>query len=369
MIKVCHISTVHSAFDDRIFYKECISLSKNGFDVIFLVRHDKSETKENISIISLPTFSGRFSRLFLGTYTAFKKALKINAKLYHFHDPELMFLGVLLKISGKKVIYDVHEDLPKQVLYKEWIKSNFVKKTFSNLISIFEHFCSYFFNATVSATDDIAVKFKHKKHNIVVKNYPILEFINVNNQIDIKKNKFTFIYAGGLTKVRGIKEIIQAMGLLNNDAELWLLGEFDSDEYKRECELLDGWKKVSYFGFVKLNVVFEYIDKADAGLALLYPIKNYLTSLPVKAFEYMALAKPMIVSDFPFWKEIFKDSSLFCNPYSPQDIAEQMQFLMNNKEKATEMGKKGQSKVFQEYSWSNEEKKLLNLYHSILNEN
>lgn len=368
-MKVCHISTVHSAFDDRIFFKECISLSKNGFEVCFLVKHKLTETKENISIIPLPIYSGRFSRFFKGTFSAFNRALKIKAKLYHFHDPELMFLGVLLRLSGKKVIYDVHEDLPKQVLYKEWIKSEIIRLLLSKLINISEQFCSYFFNATVSATDDIANKFKHKKYNIVVKNYPILDFIKVSGNLNINKHKFTFIYAGGLTKVRGIKEIIQAMELINHEAELWLLGEFDSDDYKKECELLDGWKKVSYFGFVKLNVVFEYINKADAGLALLYPIKNYLTSLPVKAFEYMALAKPMIVSDFPFWKKIFKDSSLFCNPYSPKDIAEQMQFLIINKEIAIEIGKKGQSRVFEEYSWSNEEKKLLNLYNSLLNEN
>jgi hypothetical protein len=54
-------------------------------------------------------------------WQVYRKALKTDADIYHLHDPELMPLGLLLKLQRKKVIYDVHENLPKQISIKHWI--------------------------------------------------------------------------------------------------------------------------------------------------------------------------------------------------------------------------------------------------------
>ncbi len=365
MIKVCHISTVHYALDDRIFYKECVSLSKAGFDVSLIVKYHKNDIIDGVKICALRDKNSRSYRL-LSQFIALFKAVKTNAKVYHFHDPELMFIGLALRLFGKKVIYDVHEDIVKQVYYKKWIKFTFVRATLSKIIKYSEKFCILFFTKIVVVTDDIAVKFSSKK-TVLIRNFPIVELIDKQSIDKSKEDGVTrLIYAGGLTEVRGIKEIISSLQYIHEDIELLLLGPWESDEYLKECQSIPSWEKVKYIGKLNLEDVYPFIKSSDIGLSLLYPAKNYLTSLPVKAFEYMACEKPMIMSDFPYWKEVFTDVALFCDPKNPKEIASCIQNFMDDRKLANDMGKKGRELILEKFSWESESLKLINMYKQLL---
>ncbi len=365
--KICHITTVHQANDDRVFYKECVSLNDNGYKVYLLVQNSKNEVKDGVNIVALPFFNSRLQRLFYGGWRALVQSLKIKADIYHFHDPELMIVGVLLKMFGKRVIYDVHEDLSKQVLYKNWITSKFVRKILSKIIRVLELLCTRFYDCVVVVTDDISNNFSNSK-TIIVKNYPVVSLINEssNNEIDIHTSNRVLVYAGGLSKVRGIKEIVQALSFLPENVELWLLGAWQCEVYCSECEELPSWNKVRYLGQKDLKDVYPYIKAADIGLAMLYPAKNYLTSLPVKAFEYMALSKPFIMSDFPYWQSMFKTCADFCNPMNPRQIAEKIELLLNNNELAIKKGSEGKKIIMSKYSWENEYEKMSLVYDNLL---
>ncbi|GAH33102.1 unnamed protein product, partial [marine sediment metagenome] len=167
-------------------------------------------------------------------------------------------------------------------------------------------------------------------------------------------------------RVRGIKEIIQAMEFVKDKAELWLLGRWENEEFKKECEGLAGWKYAKYSGFVPLREVYEYMKGADIGISILYPIKNYITSLPIKAFEYMACSLPMVMSNFPYWQETFGEFALFVNPYEPNDIADKILYLLDNPDKAKQLGDRGRDLAEEEYNWEAESKKLVELYKKLL---
>ncbi len=363
MIPVCHITTVHPLLDDRIFYKECVSLAKAGFDVSLVVTHSKAETIDGVKIIPLKESRGRLNRIFVKSFVAFRKALKTKAKLYHFHDPELIFIGILLRVWGKKVIFDSHENVSKQISSKSWIGNKIIR----NLVSFFyrgiEKFGIWTFNGVISVTPEI-VSFLSKKKGVLIRNFPIVSMID-NAPALPKASIPTLIYAGGLTTVRGIKEICEAVSMIEQPIQLNLLGPWESDRYKDEC-LKQSPKNINYLGMIPMEEVYPHLKAADIGLATLYAEKNYLNSLPIKAFEYMASGIPLIMSDFPYWKKEFNNFALFVDPKNPTEIKSQIELLLSDKTFREKLGAKGKQTVLEQYSWESESKQLVNMYQHIL---
>jgi len=363
--KVCILTTVHPPFDDRIFHKEAKTLVKAGYDVVLIAQHNKEEIVDGVRIVPLPKPRNRFERMTKVVWKLFKLALKEKADVYHFHDPELIPVGLGLRLFGKKVIYDVHEDVPQQILTKDWIGNSIVRKIISLFFKGFENLSCAFFNGIVAATPDIAKKFPSQK-TITLRNFPILELIDKAKPININKQRPIIIYAGGLTKIRGIKEIIQAMEFVGEKAELWLLGKWESEEFKKECESLKGWRYTKYLGLKPLEEVYMYLKCADIGLHCVCRIKRYMMGLPIKVFEYAVARLPIIISDSAYWKNKFGECALFVNPYDPKEIAEKILYFLNNPDKAKKLGDNGRKLVEEKYSWEIESQKLIDLYKEIL---
>jgi glycosyltransferase involved in cell wall biosynthesis len=360
-IKVCHISTVHPAFDVRIFHKECVSLAKADYDVSLVVTHNKKEIVQGVSIIPLPKSKGRLHRIFIKSLLAFYKALKTRSKIIHFHDPELIGLGILFKILGKKVIYDSHENVSSQIENKAWLGNKLIRLIVKKTYRIFEKKGVLFFDSVISVTPEI-VKFLSQKKGTLVRNYPIISLIN-SSQKEIKHNVPILIYVGGLTKIRGIKEICDAVRIIKKDIELHLVGAWESESYQKECMYNN--HRVKYFGVKPLKEVYSLIHKADVGFVTLYPEKNYLNSFPIKAFEYMACEIPMIMSNFPYWEKTFEGCAKFVNPLSIKEITDAINYLIENKSEAKTLGKKGKIMIESQFSWKSESEKLIALYKSL----
>jgi len=364
MKKICILTSVHPPFDTRIFHKEAKSLVKAGYKVTLIVQHSKNEVVGGVKIIALPKPRNRFMRIFGLTWWVFCLALRQQSDIYHFHDPELMLAGIVLRFLEKKVIYDVHEDIPKQIMNKNWLDNNQIKKFAAFIMNIIEKIGTLLFNKIVAATPAIARKFPKKK-TVILRNFPILQLIDNAEPANCKKDKPIVVYAGGLNKIRGIKEIIQAMEYIEDRAELWLLGKWESKKFEKECEDLEGWKYTKYLGHKSLEEVYSCLKISKVGISILYPVKNYLTSLPVKTFEYMACSLPVVMSNFPYWKKIFEECAIFVNPCNSKDIAEKILYLLDNPDEAKELSEKGRKLIEEKYSWEAESKKLLKMYNNL----
>ncbi len=363
--KVCIITTVHAPFDGRIFHKEGKSLQKKGHNVTLIAPHSGDETVDGIKIVALPKAANRFMRIFgLGTISLFL-ALREKADIYHFHDPELLVMGLLLKMfSGKKIIYDVHEDYSAAIHNKYWLPP-FLRSTVALMFDIVENLCAGSFDGIIAATPEIARKFPALK-TFVIRNLPVYEMIYKTSPLNIKKGKPVLIYAGSLSYIRGIKEIIQAAGLLEGMVQLWLIGEWETEEYKNECEMLRGWQFVSYFGIKKLNEVYAYMKTADIGLHCIYQLPRYQKGLPIKYFEYMACGIPAILSGSNYWEELFHNCALFVDPRSPEDIAEKVMRLISDKGLREGLIENGKKLIDGEYNWETESRSFLESYEGFM---
>ena len=161
--KICILTSVHSVFDTRIFHKEAKTLVHAGYNVTLVAQHSKNEIVDGVKIIALLKPRNRFMRIFGLTWRVFYLALRQGANIYHFHDPELILVGIVLRLLGKKVIYDVHEDVPKQILNKEWIGNVSIRKIAAFIMNIVEQIGGLLFNRIVVATADIAKNFLKKR--------------------------------------------------------------------------------------------------------------------------------------------------------------------------------------------------------------
>lgn len=379
--KVCLLTTAHDALDVRIFYKECKSLSEDGYRVYLIASHEKDETVDGINIVSLHLGGSRVYRFLVKGWAALWKAVKLNADVYHFHDPDLIPAGLLLKLFGKKVIYDVHEDVPKDILSKEWIGNLAIRKIVSFLFLKFLKFSSLFFDKIIAATPGISKGFSENRTTVLrnVPYYSFIDSIRPEAVVVTPKSLTAFyepriktvpsvIYAGGLTAIRGIREIIEAVGLLDGAVELWLLGWWEDHGYERECKSLCGWKHVRYFGARSLNETYAMMKQADIGIINFLPVPNSVESLPNKVFEYLTCRLPVIMSEFEYWKELFVTCAVFANPADPPNIAEKIKSLLENPALKSRLVNEGRRLIENEYSWESESKKLIELYKSLMEE-
>ncbi len=367
-IRICHISTVHSVKDIRIFIKECLSLSENGYEVFYVVTNNKNEIINNVQIVALSETNSRFIRIFFKPFSALIKALNTKSSLYHLHDPELMPIGWLLRLFGKKVIYDAHENLAKDIIDKPWIKPTFLRKSISILAHTAEQFSYLVLNGIIGATENIYEQFGKRK-SVLIRNLPVLSLIESAAASKIEKgDKIILVFTGGLTRIRGIEEMLSAMKFLSNDYELWIAGTWDEVDLQKDCANNDGWRKCKYFGQLDQLTAYGLMKIADAGMLTYLPAANHLEAMPNKPFEYMACSLPMVLSDFLYWKNLFGDSAVYVNPKSPQSIADGVMKIFSENGLKEKMAANAKRMIDNSLSWESEEKVLINFYHKILNQ-
>lgn len=364
-IKVVHLTSAHPRFDTRILIKECCSLAKKYSVSLVVADGLGDEIKENVFIYDVGKFNSRKERMIYAPRVLLKKSLELDAELYHLHDPELIPIGIILKMHGKKVIFDAHEDLPNQIYSKPYLHP-LIKKPVSITIRLIESLTCARLDGIIAATPFIRDKFLTINNNSIdINNYPKIE--EFNNTV-ASKIKNQVCYVGGLAEVRGITEMVSALEITQNDSQLKIAGNFIESVLQDKITKMRGWKKVDFIGYVGRDEIKNTLIESVAGLVLLHPTRSYIDSLPVKMFEYMIAGIPVIASNFPLWESIIDEAAcgICVDPLNPNAIADAIDYLINHPEKAIEMGEKGRKAVINNYNWNIEEEKLYKFYNKIL---
>ncbi len=366
--KICMLTSVHQSLDTRIFYKEARSLAEAGYDVAIVGQHEREEVIDGIQMVPLPAPRNRMERATRSAWIAYRTALRLDAAVYHYHDPELIPVGMLLRLHGKKTVYDVHEDVPRQMLskhYLPWI----MRHVLSLAASVVEWLAGKSVSAIVAATPTIAKRFPAVK-TITVHNYVIADEMVVADPTSYAERPQSFLYPGVVARIRGIEEMVGALDLLGAgiDARLDLAGEFVPREFRQTLQALPGWRYVTYHGTVGRQELACLMGKARCGLVLHHPIPNEVDALPIKLFEYMGAGLPVIASNFRPLREIIEaeECGLVVDQSDPKAIAEAMRWILTHPTDAETMGRNGRRAVVEKYNWEAEAGKLLALYKRIL---
>jgi len=319
----------------------------------------------NIDIVDLGNPpDNRFLRMLFGTFKVLCSDHLDRAEVVHIHDPELLVAGLLLKLRGKKVIYDAHEDLPRQIATKSWVLPS-LRRVLAALVEGTENFLARRLDAVVAATPLIAERFrKVNPRTVVVRNFPLLgEFLQIPLEKPVSRD---ICYIGGLTRERGIIELLDALSILGS-VRLIACGPFESAAFEAELRGHAGWKHVEYLGVVGRKEVANVLARAQIGLVTLLSSPNQIEALPVKMFEYMASGTPFLASNFPLWLAIAKDTGggRCVDPASPKSIADALTAMLSQTHLLREMGAAGRSAAVDHYNWTSEETTLLKLYKDL----
>jgi glycosyltransferase involved in cell wall biosynthesis len=366
MHKIAHLTSAHPRYDTRIFIKQCRTLATHGYDVTLVVADDQGdEVRDGVAIVDVGRLPGRLQRIFKTSRRVGDRAVALDADLYHLHDPELLPVGLRLKRLGKTVIFDSHEDVPRQLLGKPYL-GPLSARLLSFGFSLAERYACSRFDGIIAATPFIRENFlKINRFTVDVNNFPMVGELDSAAGWSNKRDEVC--YVGGIGEIRGIRELVQAGQFLRSSARLNLVGKFSEAALEADIKATPGWSRVNEHGFLDRQGVRAILERSVAGIVTFHPLPNHLDSHPTKMFEYMSSGIPVIASNFPLWRDIIEGNrcGLCVDPLDPRAIASAIDYLVTHPDVARTMGENGRRAVLERYNWAVQANKLTDFYGAI----
>jgi glycosyltransferase involved in cell wall biosynthesis len=369
---IIQMTTVHPRDDSRILHKQARTLTeKTGEQVAMFVQDgegDGFDANSRCLIVDTGSPLSRLKRMTVGAWRMIRAVQGAKPKLVIFHDPELIPWALILEFGGIPVIYDVHEDYPGAVSRNRRIPKG-LRWIAAVITGWVEFALSRFFTGVIAVSPEIARRFPRHK-TVVVRNSPLLHELAAPSNRPYATRPADFGYVGTINEDRNIYMMVDCVsGLGRLDSRFRLAGMFDTTKLEESVKSSSGWSRVLYDRWLDRAGVRELLSDVRAGLLLIKPIEHELTGMPIKMCEYMAASIPVIASDFPFWRTLVADTGagLVVNPNNRDEIIQAMNWILENPEKAEEMGRRGRELVLTRFNWDIEAVALLEIVNKALN--
>jgi glycosyltransferase involved in cell wall biosynthesis len=388
------ISYHHHLYDDRIYWKEALSLINNGYQVICIntgPEYQKGITRHGIDYITVQQkkifhniFLDKLFKIISG-YNIYRDILNrsraMEADIYHMHDLCLNKIGRKLKNfrHKPKVIYDVHEPFPENIedYYSgKNICIKLLKKLYARYIYYWELKCAKYYDLVITTEENVNQKFIQKlgKDKVdIIYNYtdlkPDFPTLPDGNRI------YDVIYCGGITTLRGAMQLLKVARITASsipDIKFLLVGTILETGLMKGMEKFIIENKLEKNIIVKETVPYEeiknYYSKSKIGIALFMPVKTHHIILPIKTFEYMSFGLPIVCSNFGHLAKYVTENDVgeVVNPENIQEIANAILKILNNRELYVRYSENGIKAVKEKYNWKIMENKLVNIYHQLL---
>ena len=370
-MRITHISIIHRPFDTRIFAKQCRALAAAGHDIHLVVGGAAKEEVDGVRLHTIAKDSARpparrqLSRFLRAAVWAFR----LRPSTFHLHDPHLIPLGLLLKLAGSRVVYDVHENYPAHArtkLARHPIRGRLKACMWDAL----EWLAARTFDRFVCISPAIAARFPQSR-TVVVRNFPLhatFARASANGVFQpYAERPNTVVFHGVMSHVRGISDLLQAFEIVpaDLDCRLRLVGSFREPELARRAALTE---RVDFVPWQPFSEVLRELFGARAGVVPFHPQPNHMDAIGSnKLFEYMAAGIPVIASDIPTWREIVVGTGcgMVVDPRDHAAVAGAIEHVLTHPEEAEAMGERGRAVVLERFNWDGEGARLLSLYRDL----
>jgi len=370
--RVCLFSTVQLPDDVRLFHRECKSLVNSVYDVHLVVPCEKSELRDGVQLHAIPRLRNRLIRMTIMPWIAMCKALKTKASIYHFHDPELLPVGLVMRWGlSKKVVFDMRESTARQIISKEWLPK-WSRKVVSLCYRVIEHVCLK--GIAVIAANDKSVE--ENEPCYLVRNFPAIDEELMTNamEMDRRLEQPLLVYVGRVAKIRGALLYVElAKRLLERgySFRMMIIGTYEENFGQhlkakvREVNLQD---TVTVTGHMDYREAMKLVSRAVIGLSILEPAPNFTVCLAGKIVEYMMCGTPVLCSRFDHWRAYVEGerTGLMVDPNNIEEVVKVCEQMLSNPDELAAMGKRGMEVVRTKYNWDTEFKVLLQCYEDLL---
>jgi len=368
--RVCIFTSGHRVLDARVFYRQAMSLAHNGYHVQIWGDHPKDEIIENIDIHAVPKFSNGLVGKISSSFRFFFHLYNVKADIFHFHDPDLIFCGLLLRAIGKKVVMDVHEDFKLTIIKKRKKYPKHIGYCFAVFFDMVEKITAMLLSGVIVVSEEIARKF-YFANVAVVRNFPIIDENSISH--DRSDQSFIVIYSGVIGESRGCWSILEGFSLFCRrfpNSKLRIMGRFESKDLELEFK-----NRAAEIGSVEILGHLPWVEvkqqqlKADVGLVISFFQKDSNEkAYPVKLFEYLAAGLPVIISRKRYWEHLLEEGKfgVMVDGKDFQEICDALYWLATDKNARVEMGLSGKKFAEHNFSWENEFNEMKVLYDGIL---
>ena len=380
------ISVDHSPLDDRIFYKEAMTLKAAGHELTMICRADEvgvmydmgnnlplnipNQTEVDFDgILAYPiksphgafnkvlnkVFKGQFFKAFIA------KAIELKADVYHAHEPVSFYIGLqIAKQIKTKVVFDSHESYTTGTPKEVWIKNRYLKDL------------KYLISAN-HLTRGHLVSLNPKIKSVVIYNaaQPSLFIDEIRNN---KPKDITIAHDGYLPFNRGLKKMLEAFKIVHQKhsrIKLKIIGETKGEELVFWNEFILANKleeSVSQTGWIEYQNVAKELAECSIGIIAKMPtINNIIGGPPIKYYNYTAAGMAVLDVDMPETTRLlskYKNGLSVANR-TAKGIAGGLIELIENKELLAKY-QANSITAFANLNWDTEGKKLVDFYANVV---
>lgn len=376
MKKVAILTTGHPPKDERIFHKIAHSLNQNGFMVFILCSTQEiSDTIDEIEFIG-------FDQKREGTrsFQKIRRLLQLlkftDVDFVHACEPMAVLIGFIYKIKMRthkkvKLFYDV----------TEWYPENIVKSTLW-ILRPFKLIFGHAFNFIVSNFADKIILgeiYKKKRYDYfapqkkkhIVSYFPILKHYAPCTQ-EFTGNEIVFGFAGVISVSRGLEIISETLiqfkkRNLKLNVKFILTGRFENESEKIILtEVETAGIKIEFYDWADYTEFQKYLEPVHICFDVRPMNGIYERSLPIKIFDYMALGKCIVASDYKPLRDTFEvaNCGILVNPKNLIKIVNTIEELLKNPKRISELGENGRKAAEEIFNWAKCEEELLKIYNS-----
>lgn len=320
---------------------------------------------DGVHILPFDAARSRWRRLTISAWKGLRAARALDADLYHLHDPELLPVGLALKLSGRRVVYDCHENFVEKAKARRWIPHP-LRGFYAGMYEWLVRRILPRLDGLVAATAGIAARLPARR-SLVLRNLPDLDAVRAGIS-GSERQAGLVIYTGGLTPNRGIEQVIPA--LVNHCSANWklvIVGNTDEQVRGRLQPYLED-ARIDFRGRVAYAEVLRLMGAAAVGIVCNQARFDYQNALPNKLFEYMAAGLPVVCSDFPQWRGLVETHrcGVLCDSSDPASIGKAIESVLVDPDGARLMGRRGQVAIEESLLLEPEVRRLRELYEEIL---